>query len=116
MKAKITKIILLFSLVILSGCVATNPTMISHWIPPGTPREDAIRIMKQHGYDSGPCGRDWRHPTEEPVFCFWHDNNFLKQSSYFYVHFKDGKVVSIEHWGTGNNFFDFLERGIPSEG
>ena len=120
MKAKITKIILLLSVVVLSGCLSPNPDealrKISQWIPPGTPQEDAIRIMKQHGYESGPCKRERRQAKDETAFCFWHETKILKNSRWFFVRFKDGKVVSIEHWGTGNNFFDFLERGIPSEG
>jgi hypothetical protein len=113
MKAKITKIILLLLTVALSGCVSTNPAIISQWIPPGTPQEDAIRTMKQHGYESGPCGRDWRHPIGETVFCFWHDNKMLKNSSYFFVHFKDGKVVSLDGWGTGSTFI--VSAGPSSE-
>ena len=137
MNAKFIKIILLLSLVVLSGCVATNPTMISHSIPLGTPQEDAISIslpnnehvfddnfhpacrripftswlrlrrvgiMKQHGYDSGPCGSKWNWPKGEVVYCFWHDNNFLKQSSYFFAHFKDGKLVSLGPWGISSTF------------
>jgi len=117
-KAKVTKIILLLSVVVLSGCSSTNPDKalktISQWIPPGTPREDTIRIMKQHGYDSGPCGSPKRQMKEGTVFCFWHETKILKNSRWFFVRFKNGKVLSIEGWGTGNNFFDFLEHDIPS--
>jgi hypothetical protein len=119
-KARITKMILLFSAIFLSGCLSTNPEKalrtISQWIPPGTPQEDAIRIMKQHGYDSGPCARARKQPKEETVFCFWHETKILRNSRWFFVHFKNGKVVLIHDFGTGNNFFDFLERGIPSDG
>jgi hypothetical protein len=106
MKAKITKIILLLSVVVLSGCLSTFPDKaqrtISQWIPPGTPEEDAIRIMKQHGFESG---REGRQPKGEIVCCFWHETKILKNSRWFFVHFMNGKVVTIDGWGTGNDFF-----------
>jgi len=72
--------------------------------------------MKQHGYESGPCGRDSRrHPKGKAVFCFWHETKILKNTRWFFVHFNDGKVVSIDGWGTGNEFFDFAARIGPSE-
>ena len=115
MKAKITKIFLFLSVLVLSGCLSTNPDKalrtISQWIPSGTAQEDAIRILKQHGYEGGPCGMDsWRHPKEKAVFGFWHETKILKNTRWFFVRFDDGKVVSIEGWGTGNEFFDFLQR------
>ena len=121
MKAKIPKILLLLSVIasvtILSGCVSPNPDQaqktISQWIPPGTPQADAILILKQHGYESGPCGRPDRQPAGQAVFCFWHETKILKNSRYFFVHFKNGKVDFIDGWGTGNNFF-VLSPG-PSE-
>ena len=140
MKAKITTIILLLSVIALSGCLSTSPDKalrtISQWIPPGTPQEDAIRIMKQHGYESGPSGRESWHPKDdelseagllsvppgtrtrqsegEAVFCFWHETKILKNSRWFFVHFKNGKVDSIDGWGTGNDFF--MGHCIPSRG
>ena len=106
MNAIITKIIVLFSVVALSGCLSTNPDKaqrtISHWIPPGTPQEDAIRIMKQHGFESG---RDGWQPKEETVFWFSRETKILKNMCWFYVHFKNGKVVSIDGLGTGNALF-----------
>jgi hypothetical protein len=107
MKAKITTIILLLSVVALNGCLSTHPDQrtISQWIPPGTPQEDAIRIVKQHGFESGRCGSPWSQPKGETVFCFWRETKILKNSSWFFVHFKDGKVVSIDGLGTGNDFF-----------
>ena len=114
MRTKITTIILL-SVVILCGCVSANPQKalgtINQWIPPGTPQEDAIRIMKQHGFDGGRSGSERRQPKGEMVFCFWQETKILKNSRWFFVHFKDGKVASIDHWGTRNDFFDFLEQG-----
>jgi hypothetical protein len=118
-KARITNTFLLISVLVLGGCLSTNPDKalqtISQWIPPGTSQEDVVRIMKQHGYEGGPSGRDWRHPKREAVFCFWHETTILKNTRWFFVHFKDGKVVSIDGWGTGNEFFDFAERTIPSK-
>jgi hypothetical protein len=116
MKAKITKIILLLSVVVLSGCLSTNPDKaqrtISHWIPPGTPQEDAIRIMKQHGFESGKD--EGRLNDEGTVFWFSRETKILKNMWWFYVHFKNGKVVSIDRLGTGNDFFGPHE--IPSGG
>ncbi len=113
-------IILVLLVVVLSGCSSTNPDKalrtISQWIPPGTTQEDAIRILKQHGYEGGPCGRDWKHPGGKPVFCFHRETKLLKNTRWFFVHFDDGKVVSIEGWGTGNEFFDFLDRYEKSGG
>src|SRR6266567_7997482 len=109
MKARSTKIFLFLSVLVLSGCLSTNPDKalrtIGQWIPPGTPQEDAIRIMKQHGYESGPCGRERRQPKGETVFCFWHETKMLKNSCWLFVHFKNGKVDSTDGWGTGNDFF-----------
>ena len=106
MKAKIAKMILLLSVVVLSGCLSTNPDKaqrtISHWIPPGTPQEDAIRIMKQHGFESG---KDERRSNEETVFWFSCETKILKNMWWFDVHFKNGKVVSIDGLGTDNDFF-----------
>ena len=118
MTAKITTIILLFSVVVLSGCLSPNPSQrtISQWIPLGTPQEDAIRIMKQHDFESGPCGSEWRRPKGETVFCFWHETKVLKNTHYFFVHFKDGKAVSIDGPRTSNDFFDFLEHYEKSGG
>ena len=116
MKAKITKIILLLSVVVLSGCLSTNPDKaqrtISHWIPPGTPQEDAIRIMRQHGFESGKD--EGRSNHEETVFWFSRETKILKNMCWFYVHFKNGKVVSIDGLGTGNDFFG--PHLIPSGG
>jgi hypothetical protein len=73
--------------------------------------------MKQHGYESGPCGRDsWLHPKGKAVFGFWHETKILKNTRWFFVHFNDGKVVTIDGWGTGNEFFDFLYRYEKSGG
>jgi hypothetical protein len=106
MKAKIAKIILLLSVVVLSGCLSTNPDKaqrtISHWIPPGTPQDDAVRIMKQHGFESG---KDEGRSNEETVFWFSRETKILKNMWWFDVHFKNGKVVSIDGLGTGNDFF-----------
>ena len=114
MKPIIIKFVLLCSVIVLSGCLSTKHDKarrtISQWIPTGTPQEDAIRIMKQHGYESGPCGRQWRQPEEETVFCFWHDTKILKNSRWFFVHFKNRKVDFLDGWGTGNNLF------VPSPG
>ena len=119
MKANLTKFILLLSVIVFNGCISPNPDQalrtISQWIPPGTPQADAIRIMKQHGYESGPCGRDGRErgqPARVTVFGFWHETKILKNSRWFFVHFKDGKVESIDGWGTGNDFF--MGHTIPS--
>jgi len=113
------KIILLLSIIVLSGCLATNPDKalrtISQWIPPGTSQEDAILTMKQHGYEGGPCGRDGRQPQGlETVFCFWHTTKILENSRYFFVHFINGKVVSIDGWRTGNDYLDSLGHVDPS--
>jgi hypothetical protein len=112
MKLKITTILLLLSAIVFSGCSSTrfNQRILSHWIPPGTPQAEAIQTMQQHGYESGPCGR---HTSD---FCFWHETVILKNTRWFFVHFNDGKVVSIYGLGTGNEFFDFLEHGEPSGG
>jgi hypothetical protein len=108
-KARITKIILLLSVIALSGCLSTNLDKalqtISQWIPSGTPQEDAIRIMKQHGYESGPSGSERRWPKGETIFNFHHETKILKNTRWFFVHFKNGKVDSIDGWGTGNDFF-----------
>jgi len=120
MKAKISKILLLLSViasvVALSGCVSPNSDQakktISQWIPPGTSQADAIQIMKQHGYQCGPCGRPDRQPPCVAVYCFWHETKILKNTRYFFVHFKDGKVDFLDGWGTGNNFY--VPRGEPS--
>jgi hypothetical protein len=110
MKAKITPIILLLSAIVFSGCSSAhfNQQTLSHWIPPGTPQADAIETMKQHGYESGACGR---HSTN---FCFTHETKILKNTRWFFVHFDDGKVASIYGLGTGNEFFDFLGHGEKS--
>jgi len=114
------KVILLLSVVVLSGCLCTNPDKaqrtVSQWIPLGTPQEDAIRIMKQHGFESGKCGSEWRQPKGETDFCFWRETKVLKNSCAFFVHFKNGKVVSISRPVTGNSFFDFLLRYEKSGG
>ena len=118
MKAKTSIIILLLSVVVLSGCSSTGPDhrTIGQWIPRGTPQEDTIRIMKQHGFESGPCGAELRRPKGETVFCFWHDTKILKNSHYFFVRFNDGKAVSIDGPYSSNNFFDFLYRPGKSGG
>lgn len=109
MKARITKFVLLVSVVVFSGCVHTNPEKarrtITQWIPPGTAQDEAIRTMKQHGFDCGPSGRPSHYPEGESVYCFWHETKILKNTLWVFVHFKDGKVESIGHIGTGNNFF-----------
>lgn len=114
MKAKITRIILLLSVILLSGCLSTNPARalrtISQRIPPGTPQADAIRIMKLDGYESEPCGPLWRHPNGETVFCFWQETKILKNSRWFFVHFKNQKVVSVDGWRTEKDFFFELFR------
>ena len=106
MKAKIITIILLLSVFALSGCLSANPDKaqltISHWIPPGTPQEDAIRIMNQHGFESG--RQEW-HSSDETVYWFSRETKILKNMCWFNVHFKNGKVVSIEGLGTDNDFF-----------
>jgi hypothetical protein len=114
-KAKITKIILLLSVVVLSGCLSMNPERaqrtISHWIPPGTPQEDATRIMKRHGFD---CGPDDGRAEGSTVYWFSRENKVTKNFWWFYVHFKNGKVDSIERLGTGNDLFG--PHLIPSGG
>ena len=109
MKPSITTILLLLSVVAFSGCSSArfNQRTISQWIPPGTSQEDAIRIMQQRGYESGPSGR---HTTD---FCFWRETKILKNTRWFFVHFDDGKVASIVGLGKRNDFFDFLDRGNP---
>jgi len=106
MKAQVTKFSLLLSLVVLTGCLSMNPERaqrtVSHWIPPGTPQEAAIRIMKQHGFDSG---LDDGRAEGSTVYWFSRENKTTKDFWWFYVHFKDGRVESIEHLGTGNDFF-----------
>ena len=116
MKARVITIILLLSVVILNGCFSIHPSQrtVSQWIPLDTPQEDAIRIMKQHGFESGRCGNQWRQPKGEADFCFWHETKILKNSCSFFVHFKDGKVVSVSRPVTGNDFFDFLYREQPN--
>ena len=110
------KILLLLPVFVLSGCLSANPEkalrIIGQLIPPGTPQAEAILIMKQHGYDGGQCGSARRQPKGETIFCFWHDTKILKNSRYFFVHFKNGKVATIEGWRTDNYFFDFL--GSPT--
>ena len=120
MKARITNTFLFLPVLVLSGCLSTNPDKalrtISQWIPAGTAQEEAIRILKQHGYEGGPCGIDsWRHPKGKAVFSFSHQTKILKNTRWFFVHFNNGKVVSIDGWGTGNESFDFAARTIPSE-
>ena len=112
------KLISLLAAIVLSGCSSTNPDKalrtINQWIPPDTTQEDAIAIMKQHGYDSGPSARKKGQPKEETVFCFWHETKILKNTRWFFVHFKNEKVAFIDGWGTGNEFFDFLYQETPS--
>ncbi len=72
--------------------------------------------MKRHGFESGKCGSERRQPKGETVFCFWHDTKILKNSHYFFVHFKDGKAVSIDGPWSSNDFFDFLFRAEKSGG
>jgi hypothetical protein len=104
------KIILLLSVVVLSGCLSTSPDKaqrtISHWIPPGTPQEDALRIMKRHGFE---CGNDGFSNDEETTFWFSRETKILRNMCWFYVHFKNGKVVSIYGLGTDNDFFGPFE-------
>jgi len=106
-KAKISKIVLLFSVLVLSGCLSMNPERaqrtISHWIPPGTPQEDAIRIMKRHGFDCEP--NDGR-AEGSTAYWFSRENKFTKNYCWLYVHLKNGKVDSIERLGTDNDFFE----------
>jgi hypothetical protein len=116
MKAKIAKIILLLPVFALSGCLSSNPDKaqrtISHWIPPGAPQEDAIRIMKHHGFESG---KDGWSSNEESVFWFSRETKIMGRMCWFHVHFKNGKVVSIEGLGTANDFFGrFGPHPIPS--
>jgi len=111
MNVKIKVIILLLVGVVLSGCSSAkyNRQAITQWIPLGTSQEDAITTMKQHGFESGPCGADWRRPKGEKVLYFSHENKVLKRTHYFFVRFKDDKAVSIIGPKTNNHFFDFLE-------
>jgi len=81
---------------------------IGHWIPPGTPQEDAIRIMKRHGFEGEP---DDGRAEGSTVYGFSRENKFTKDFWWFYVHFKNGKVDSIKGLGTGNDFFG--PRQIP---
>ncbi len=107
MNARITKIILLLSVVVLSGCLSTNPDRakrtISRWIPPGTPQEDAIRIMKQHGFESGVAQTRWK---EDGTSFFWfsRQTKILRNTWWFDVIFQNGKVDSIDNFGSGNDF------------
>ena len=111
MKARITKILLLLSVVVLSGCLSTDPNKahrtISHWIPPGTPQEDAIRIMQTHRFTCAiekwnergtvlSCERE----TSFWAVTFWHVR----------VDCEDGKVVAINPPVIGSDYFDFLLR------
>lgn len=109
------KIILLFSVVALSGCLSTNPDRaqrtITRWIPPGTPEADALRTMRRHGFEYGP---DDGRAVGSTVYWFSRENKITKNFWWFYVHFKDGKVDSIEGVGSDNDFFG--PHCIPSTG
>ena len=117
MKAKITKINLLLSVLVLSGCLSTNPDKAqrttSQWIPPVTSQQDAIRIMKQHGFESG---KDQGRSNGETVFWFSRETKISRNLWWFYVHFQNGKVVSIDGLGTGNDFIGHFVKPSPSLG
>jgi len=95
-KARITKIILLLSVVVLSGCLSTNPNKaqqtISHWIPPGTAQEDAIRIMRWHGFT---CEIEKWNERGTVLSCE-RENSISKDIWRVQVDCKDGKVIAID--------------------
>lgn len=96
----------LVTVLVLCGCLSTNPgkakRMISHWIPVGTPQEEAIRILKRRGFEYGKA--EW-HSDVETVYWFSRETKILKNMCWFDVHFRDGKVSSIEDLGAGNGLF-----------
>ena len=119
MKARITKTLLLLSVIALSGCLSTNPDKaqraISRWIPPGTPQEDAIRIMQKHGFKCAPETlnphlRSHRQLLQrgETVLSCERETKIIKNTWWLEVHCENGKVISISGVATGNSFFDFL--------
>jgi len=105
--------LLLLSVVVLSGCLSTNPNKaqrtISHWIPPGTKQEDAIRIMQKHGFTCAiekwnergtvlSCERETTILTTFWAVTFWHVR----------VDCKDGNVIAINPPVIGSDSAGFL--------
>jgi hypothetical protein len=76
-------------LVSSSGCLSTDPDKaqqtISHWVPAGTSEADAIKILKQHGFD---CQKQ----SDTDVTCT-RMTKIMKNSWLFHLTLKDGKVV-----------------------
>jgi hypothetical protein len=118
MKANTTRIILLLSVIFLSGCLSTNPdkaqVTISHWVPLGTSQQDAFRIMERHGFTSQVDQE--RQNKGETVFWFSRETKILRNNWVLEIQFKDGKVVSIERPNTFNDFMGHFETVDPSQG
>jgi hypothetical protein len=92
---KNTKLAMVMSVVVisvvLSGCISTNPNKagqtISHWVPPGTRQDDAITILKQHGFQTELVGKSSGESTLSCCHTTW--------LHFWIVEFqiKDGKIV-----------------------
>ena len=116
MKANTTRIILLLSVIFLSGCLSTNPdkaqVTISRWIPLGTPQNDAFRIMERHGFTSQVDQE--RQNKGETAFWFYRETEILRNNWVLEIQFKDGKVISIDRPNTFNDFMGHFEKHQPS--
>jgi hypothetical protein len=118
MKAQATKFSLLLSLVVLTGCLSMNPERaqrtVSHWIPLGTPQEDAFRIMERHGFTSQVDQE--RQNKGETAFWFYRETKILRNNWVLEIEFKNGKVISIDRPNTFNDFMGHFEKLEPSGG
>jgi hypothetical protein len=76
-------------LVSSGGCLSTDPgkaqQTINHWVPAGTSEADAIKILKHHGFD---CQKQ----SETDYTCI-RMTKIMKNSWFFHLTLKDGKVV-----------------------
>src|SRR5712671_6495412 len=93
----LSRFALLLLVLLSSGCLSTSSPdgahrTISRWIPPGTSKEDAIRIMRQHGFESG----TQMLSSGEHVIWFRRTTKFINNFCFFDVHRRDGKVLSID--------------------
>lgn len=112
MKANATRSILLLSVIVLGGCLSTNPdkaqVTIRRWIPPGTSQEDAFKIMERHGFASQVDQE--RQNKGETAFWFFRETKILRNNWVLEIQFKDGKVISIDRPNTFNDFVGHFEK------
>jgi len=70
--------------------------------------------MKQHGFESGEDQRRWKE--DGTFYWFSRQTKILRNMWWFDVRFKNGKVDSIDGFGTGNDFMGHFMILDPSGG